>query len=400
MDGAQDSSGYAYLPDELLATIMDDMPKTVKSAQKLTSLDDNDVAVGKEQLVSQNLISKLDTSDYTNSLVAVDGGLVVEKMTGMDLLLALAVGVEGLSEDTQNEWGRENRQYISWQTALPHHEANTRLAQGIMFLMELSVLAGSKHEIRIMDGSHMTPVMKINSMLSAKDEGADVDYIEALKDFLKTKYNKIIPDIPDIIKTVFSDDKVIASTKYSSSRDIIDTYLNNLKLQIDDKTFFTKVLGENEYLVPQPVGLSEREDYLWGQLHIIYNLDIPDISKAHFEQLLMDAIAPIKTHDKYGNRKKPDLYYTYFKPYENGPAYKFEIKKSVAQDTTRLKKILNSIKRQVVFPEIIEPYPQFLVDLVAKSVASGMYAIKEAILLDTDLSDNKNSFHMLRNYRT
>lgn len=400
MNDSSTTSGYAYLPDELLATIMQDMPATVEAASRLTGLDDGDVATGRDILKSNQLLAVLTSDDYTDSLVAVDGGLVVEKMTGMDLLLALAVGVEGLSEDPSTEWGKAKRQYISWQSALPHHEANARLIQGIMFLMELSVLAGSEHEIRIMDGSHLTPVMKLNSMLSAKDEGAGEDYIKALKEFLKTKYNKVIPDIPDIVKTVFKDDRVIASTKYSSSRDIIEFYLHGLGLQIDDKTFFTKALKEKEYLVPQPVGLSDREHELWGQLHINYNLIIQDVDNTHFERLMAEAISPLKTRSEQGDRKEPDLYYTYFKPYEEGPAYRFEIKKSLALDGARLEKVLNSIRRQIIFPEIIEPYPQYLVDLVAKSVAGGMYAIKEAIILSTDMSDGKNDMHMLRNYRT
>jgi len=399
MDNSSDT-GYAYLPDELLATIMEDMPATVESATKLTGLDNTDITAGRELLQNQALINVLDTGDYTNSLIAVDGGLVVEKMTAMDLLLALAVGVEGLSEDPSTKWGKSNRQYISWQAALPHHEANARLTQGIMFLMEMSVLAGSEHEIRIMDGSHLTPVMKLNSMLSARDEGAGEEYIKALKEFLKTKYDKIIPDIPDIVRSVFEDDRIIASTKYSSSRDVIDYYLNDLNLQIDDKTFFTKALHESEYLLPQPVGLSKREDELWGQLHINYNLVIEGVDKPHFEKLMSDAIAPLKTRNEMKERQESNLYYTYFKPYENGPAYRFEIKKSLAKDVPRLTKVLNSIKRQVVFPEIIEPYPQYLVDLVAKSVAGGMYAIKEAIILSTDMSDGKNNIHMLRSYRT
>jgi hypothetical protein len=402
MDNTSETSSYAYLPDELLATIMEDMPSTVEQASKMIGLDNTDAAQAIEILKQKNLIRTLESVDFTGSLVAVDGGLVVEKMTGMDILLSLAVGVEGLSEDNKTDWGKDRNQYISWQAALPHHEANARLAQGIMFLMELSVLAGSDHEIRIMDGSHLTPVMKLNSMLSARDEGAGVEYIEALKQFLKSKYNKIIPDIPEIVKKVFLDDRIIASTKYSSSRDIVDFYLKDVGLQVDDKTLFTHILSENEYLTPQPVGLSPREYDLWGQLHIIYNLDIPDVNKSEFDQLLEEAIQPIKTKDSSGHKKEngPDLFYTYFKPYGAGPAYKFEIKRSIAEDQQKLEKVLNSIKRQIIFPEIIEPYPQFLVDLVAKSVAGGMHAIKEAVLLSTDLSADEGNFNMLRNYRT
>jgi hypothetical protein len=53
-----------------------------------------------------------------------------------------------------------------------------------------------------------------------------------------------------------------------------------------------------------------------------------------------------------------------------------------------------------VFPEIREPFPQYLVDLMAKSISGGMFAIKEAIRLSLDLKIDKGKFNLLFNYRT
>lgn len=399
-DTSAQSPTYAHLPEELLASIMQQVPETVERVNSMFNVDDQSIASGIDTLRSKDLIRKISSSDSTDSLVAVDGGLVLEKMTGMDLLLSLAVGVEGLSEDKKIDWGSDKNQYISWQWALPHHVANSSLAQGIMFLMEMSVLSGSKHEIRIMDGSHLTSVIKLNSMLSAKDDGAGVDYIEALKQFLKRTYEKVIPDIPNILRDAYANECIVGAVKYSSSTDVIDYYLDGSGIRIDDKTFFGLGLNENEYLAPQPVGRSPKEDNLWGQLHIKYNLDIEGVEKAEFDRLLEEAIQPLKTRDLNQHLKEPDLFYTFYKPFEDGPAYKLEIKRPVAMDKARLEKALNSIRKQVVFPEIIEPYPQFLVDLVAKSVAGGMYAIKEAILLSPNTDVTNGKFNLLRSYRT
>lgn len=125
-----------------------------------------------------------------------------------------------------------------WQTALSHDEANARLGQGVMFLMELSVLASAEHDIRIMDGAHFTSILKINSMLSAKDDSIGEEYAQALRDFLQETYKKIIPDIPDIIKAAFNDDRIIALAKYSSSRDIIDVFLSKYKKKLMTKHSF------------------------------------------------------------------------------------------------------------------------------------------------------------------
>src|SRR4030095_15440761 len=98
--------------------------------------------------------------------------------------------------------------------------------------------------------------------------------------------------------------------------------------------------------------------------------------------------------------KNSELYFTYYKPYQDGPAYRIEIKKSLALDSAKLKRCLLSIKKQIVFPEIREPFPQYLVDLMAKNVAGGLFAIQEAIRLSPALKLDKGKFNLLFNYRT
>ncbi len=393
---------YAYLPDELLAKILDNVPVTVEKMNKMFDIQDEPIQAAIRELRDTGKIAILKTDIFSNSLVAVDGSIIIEKMTGSDLLLAVAVGVEGLTEDTDKGWEEGKNQYYQWQTALSHNEANARLGQGIMFLMELSVLAGASHEIRIMDGTHFTPLLKINSMLSAnEDENTSAqEYANALREFLKETYEKIIPDIPEIIKAAFNDEKIIALAKYSSSRDVLDAFLAQHAVKVDDRTFFSLSLAEDEYLKPLPVGQSQDErERIWDDLHIRCNLNIPE--KNDLNEALKKAINPLRTKDVFTLKKKEsEIYFTYFKPYQDGPAYRIEMKKALALDQKRLETCLLSLKKQIVFPEIREPYPQFLVDLMAKSISGGMFAIQEAIKLSEDLKIDKGKFNLLFNYRT
>lgn len=395
------SPNYAHLPDELLSKILGQVPETVNKVNAMFNVDDEPVRLAMESLRQRQMISTLPDGNISQSVIAVDGSVIVEKMSSYDLLLALAVGVEGLTSDGETEWGGDRNQYYQWQTAIPHGEANARLSQGIMFLMELSVLANAGHEIRIMDGAHFSSIIKINGMLSAKDENADENYADALRKFLSDTYSKIIPDIPEIIHSAFNDDKIISFAKYSSSKDIINRYLNDYSINLDDKTFFTLALNEGEYMKPLPVGQSEEEkEKIWNDLHIKCNLDLPDVDLNQLNAELQQAILPLRTRDLRGQSKDSELYFMYYKPFEDAPAYKIEIKKSLALDTQRLEMYLRSIKNQVVFPQIREPYPQYLVDLMAKSIATGMFAIKEAIMLSPDLKIDKGKINLLMHYRT
>lgn len=398
-DNNTPSRHYAHLPDELLGKILDNVPKTVEKMNKLFVIKEEPIKNGMNSLREKGMTRKLSTNKYSESLIAVDGGVILEKMTGTDLLLAVAVGVEGLSEDKTKEWGEGKNQYYQWQTVLPHGEANARLAQGVMFLMELSVLASCEHEVRIMDGTHFTSILKINSMLSAKDENAGHEYTQALRDFLKETYAKIIPDIPNIIIAAFNNPNIIALAKYSSSTDINDALLKEFEIGLDDKTFFTLALEEDEYLIPLTVGQSKEErERTWNDLHIKCNLDIPE--NAQLNAALEEAIMPIKTKDKNRGEKESSLYYSYYKPYQDGPAYRIELKKELAQNKQKLEEFLLGLKKQTIFPEIIEPYPQYVVDLMAKSISTGMFAIQEAIKLSPDLKIDRGKFNLLLGYRT
>lgn len=399
----QNSSGnYAHLPEELLGKILENVPNTVNKMNGLFDIQDEPIKAGMEDLRQRGMIVKLSGTDFSNSLMAADGGMILEKMTGTDIILAVAVGVEGLTEDGTQKWGAGKNQFYQWQTVLPHDEANARLVQGVMFLMELSVLANADHEIRIMDGTHFTPIIKINSLLSADGEKIGPVYTDALKEFLRVTYKKIIPDIPDIIKAAFNDDKIIALAKYSSSRDVIDAFLTKHNIHVDDKTFFSLALGADEYLTPLSVGQSEEERRkTWDDLRINSHLELPPPEQEALNKALIEAINPMRTKDRRtGKQKASEIFYTYYKPFEDGPAYKIEIKKGLAEDHKRLERYLLSIKKQIVFPEIREPYPQYLVDLMAKSVAGGMFAIQEAIRLSPDLKLDKGKFNLLFNYRT
>jgi hypothetical protein len=396
---ANESKKYAYLPEDLILKMLEQAPQTAKKISELVNIDEAVVKKAREVLDSKGVILVNDGKDFTDSLIAVDGAQIVEKKTSSDILMSLAVGVEGLKEKESVTWSSEGHQYYQWQTVLPHHEANPRLAQGIMFLMELSVLARANQAIRIMDGTHLTMILKLNSLLSAHDdELADQSYVAALEDFLKDQYEKIIPDIPDIIRDAFSDSSIIGMAKYSSSREIVDSLLKELAIIMDDKIFLTFLLKEDEFTKPLSVGQGTKEKEDWKQIHIRSNLPIKSLDDKMTKELnerLEASISPFKI----GSGKDSRLYFTFYRPFGEGPVYRIELKEELAADVARLKKFLTSIKRQIVFPEIREPYPQYLADVIAKNISFGMNAVEQAIYNDPSISNSKN-FDLIFPYRT
>ena len=388
---------YAYLPEDLLLQMLEKTPATAKQLATSIELNEGQTDLARNMLEEMDFIRICPDGEYTSSIMAADGANIIEHKTSADILLAIAVGVDGLSGSDSVAWPAEARQYQQWQAVLPHHVANPRLSQGIMFLMELSILAENDREIRIMDGSHLTTILKLNSLLSANDQdAADRPYVKSLSDFLHENYKKVIPDIPDIIHNAFSNDAVIGLTKYSSSREIIDTLLNELKIKADDKMFMSIVLNEDEYTKPLSVGQSKKDRDMWKKIHMICNLDIEGVdNKTELNPLLENAITPFKITDDHNS----ELYFCYYKPNSYSSAFRFEIKRELAVDTKRLEKFFRSLKRQIISSEIREPYPQYLADVVAKNISFGMEAVNHAISNDPVLNQQKN-FDLIFPYRT
>ncbi len=391
-----DKKPYAYLPEDLLLQMLEKAPQTAKQLANAIEVNESQVEKARSLLKDKDFIISCSGGDVTESIMATDGANIIEHKASADIVLAIAVGVDGLSKESSTHWPEGSRQYQQWQDALPHHVANSRLAQGVMFLMELSILAETDRKIRIMDGSHITAILKLNSLLSANDEDrADKPYVKALSRFLSENYDKVIPDIPDIIASAFSDKSIISLTKYSSSREIIDSQLQTLEIVADDKVFMSTLLEENEYTKPVSVGQSAKDKKMWEDFHIKCNLPVDGVNNSELENRLEDAIAPFKiTEDHESN-----LFFCYYKPLKHTMAHRVELKKSLAESKKDLEFFLRSLKKQIIFPEIREPYPQFLADIIAKNIYFGMEAVNQAIFNNKLLHSQKN-FDFVLPYRT
>ena len=186
-----EQKSYAYLPEDLLTQMLEQAPQTAKQLAEMIKINDNEVIESRQKLEDNHLIEVCSEGDFSSSIMASDGANIVERKESADIILAIAVGVDGLSKKDSTLWPQRSNQYQQWQSILPHHVANARLSQGIMFLMELNILTGTDREIRIMDGSHVTMILKLNSLLSANDQdAADKPYVNALSKFLKTVIKK------------------------------------------------------------------------------------------------------------------------------------------------------------------------------------------------------------------
>ena len=380
MDNSQQR--YAYLPDDLLNQVIDKASGTIKQIKSKAIIKQDQLGKARELMKARGLILKVpqDIQDK-QSIMAADGACLVEHKAVADILLIIAAGVDGLAEKDNKQWPADAKQYQQWQAVLSHGAANERLAHGLMLLMELAILTASDRAIKMMDGSHITPLFKLDSMLNISEQETSDDYIQALQGFFQEYDYQVISDIPDMIDQAVTDPHIISIAKYSSACDLTETILKKIRLNTTDKVALSQILQANEYTRPFPVGNTNRSKVAWDQVSINCKLDL-SVDNQTFNKKLEQAISVIKS-------AKQRLHFCYYKPNEYSDAYRIEIKPQLATDQDRLEACLFNIKEQIVSAEIREPYPQYMADLIVKNVYFAMQAVNIAIYNDHDLSNQQ-----------
>ena len=361
--------GYARLPEDFLRDLLEGADGVVDAVVDLLVpvLDARDRL--RQGLIDLGLIRTFHGIE-PSSIAGVDGGFVVERTSAIDLSLVVAVGVEGLGPST-TLW--DSTQYEWWTNVTRHEVDADRLARGVMVASEIAILGNAPHRFRILDGSHLTLVIQLNSALSSESHEIRAE--------ARRVWERL--DTADGLMNACSDLEVVAMPKFDSSQTIakrLEAHLG-LSLQADDKYLMGLVLEEGELLVPQKVP----EDP-WRTLHFSAGSD----SERDIEEAFTAAIVPLKERR---------LMFTYFKPTSNSPAFRLEIKPEQGENELNL--LCSTLSNQITGPFVHEPYPQYLADVMAKSVGLGISALQTAVQLGlSDIGRPEISETLIRSYRT
>ena len=369
MTSNENREGYARLPEDLLRDLLEGAGNVVDEVVSLLTpvLDSRHHL--RRGLLDLGLIRTFEDLD-PSSIAGVDGGFVVERTSAVDLSLVVAVGVEGLGPTT-TIW--DSTQYAWWTNVALHDVDADRLARGMMVASEIAILAAAPHRFCILDGSHLTLVIQLNSALSSQSR-----HVREEARRVWTRLNTATS-----LTTVCSSPNIVAMPKYDSSQTIASRLEERLALPIsgDDKYLMGLVLEPGELLIPQQVP----EDP-WQSLHFNAGSE----SEKDIADSFTDAILPLK------ERK---LMFTYFKPDALSPAFRLEFKSDPEQVDLDL--LCSTLSSQITGPFVREPYPQYLADVMAKSVGLGISALQTAVQLGlSSIGRPEISEMLVRSYRT
>ncbi|RIT40452.1 Uncharacterised protein [Mycobacteroides abscessus subsp. abscessus] len=370
-----DAAAYARLPEDLLADLLAGTPQIAGEVNDLLgpALQQRDRL--REAAEDLDLIATAPIAER-GTLCAVDGGFAVERTIAVDIAMAVAVGVEGLAPAGVGcQW--THNQYKSFHRVLLHDLDNERLVRAAMVAHELKVLAAAPHNVRIYDGSHLTPIIQLNSGLTARNK--------TVNNLVVTVANDV--DLLKVFDDFATNPACIAMPKYDSTHALADELSHAIKLPIpgDDKYLTSVILRGGEYTVPRQISGDP-----WRQLHIT-----PRPGSAAAESGLADDL-----DEKIEPLRTGKLLYLYWRPTDTSPTYRLEIKPGLAKDTHALGVVFATLADQITGPFVREPYPQYLADVMAKSVGLGLSALRAAAHLSLTHSNPELAPMLVHSYRT
>jgi NurA domain len=360
---------------EIPASMMEKMLD--KTGEIGTIINDSIISIRKNKdkfrLKLQDLIKNdNNTNEYFDfTTCGIDGAYVVERLLGTDLLFSCALVTEGLFSKLQKEYSPANYKVFVYPEK--HDLENALLARAIMLQMEIKLAASAPYDIVYMDGSLTTALIhmyKAVNVIKDNDSFVSRKIKEYFEEFL-ISYKKIL--LGEI------DDRIwIGIPKYTSRNDVGKKL--DLPEAYDDRAILTIILEPGEYTKPD---LFTEED-AW-HTNLPYQNDI-------LENLMGDVI--------FGIRK---LYVMYYKPYNWSPAIRIEMPFYIAENKNKLEILLQNLKHQCAIPSILEPYPLYMADRIAKQISPAIPAYKQIIvnqLINEPDQNESDILFMMHSYRT
>ena len=301
------------------------------------------------------------------SVAAVDGSLVPKRLASFDLNSAAALAVDGIGFDS-DENGPRYDIAIHPTKPLPF---GREVTYALMFCMEYNIASKETNtrKLVMLDGAFSTGLIAISkALISAKNH-----YDELHNDF----FDRWAPNTMRSVPEIMSSNRVIAMPKRSSANEFASQtrLFDSREIDTNGRSTASLILDANEY--SGPFSFDTRTTQTWPS-------DIfPEFGKE--VRALYEGLQVI-----------------YFKPHPWSHAYRVEMPRIIGGDEQRLHSVLDTIKRQCTNPAMMEPYPLYVADRFAKSLAKGANALLDAVRRDViaKSEDPEIAYAMLNAYRT
>ena len=357
MPGGQ--APFTDLPAALVEEVLHETTTVVESLLTSFQRVRQDREMLPKQLVDSGLVITDSSLGYPPmpTTCAADGSYAIERLLSTDLAAATAVAVEGLTPPSEKRhW--EQPHHSTFVAAEPHDEGTATVLRAVMLGEELRLVTAAPHDLVMLDGTFTLPIIYFNQAFGKASQSDQLHCSQRLVQDGLTYLEAYLT----ILRAERSDKHFVALPKYSTRREI------GRKLawpqNYDDRGMLTMLLSPGELTKPLRFEHPRnREGNTTWHLNVP---GFPDESKQQARKLaddIVSALGPLRVF--------------YYKPQQWLPAMRIEVAASVSSNSHRMATVVQGIKHQTATASMLEPYPIYLADRMAKALARALPAFRQ-----------------------
>jgi hypothetical protein len=351
------------LPEALVSDVLGEMDECADFAGGVL-----DATEGLREEVRNDLEDEINTLDKGGptyeTVCSVDGSFTSIDGTGVTVGICSAVSAGEEFYYNKEVFPASASQHMS--TAL----------QGISTMLEMQTAVESDEEMVIYDGSFVSALVNLNQLLQRREQEPDDGLWDAVDPLLKKLFHEEHYFLGALKQSVF-----IASPKRSPSSHFLEENYPEQVNRFSDRAFFSGVLEEGEYFLTH----RTEQERSGGTNYARGSPFVDDEVTRRVEDMF----------DEEG------FVVCFYKPYEWTRAYRMEIPKS-PETIGNYEKIMRTYGEQIIDPSIVEPYPQWLADAMAKKISELSEMMKDGIQnkLSSEGYEPEEVNALLQGYRT
>ncbi|MFW9873969.1 MAG: DNA double-strand break repair nuclease NurA [Candidatus Thorarchaeota archaeon] len=371
----QSENPFNELPEAL---VVDMLSQCDSIGLKLTKSFQNLYEIRKDirnQLKEKDLLKKdsdiMLTPTYPTSC-AVDGSFSIDKLLSTDIVAAAGVAVEGLAPPTEvRHWPRPR--HDSQIFTINHSNSTNYITSAIMMCMELSLAVKAPHNVVFFDGSFVTPLVYMNQAFNTYERAP-----EELKEDFSKRLKLALAAYMKAILSKKTDQIYVAVPKYTTRQEITHNILH-MNSDYEDRSLLSFILKPGEVVGPTKVQM------ITGDWRV--------------ENAPSDSTSLVKKVIQY----LENLCILYYRPYDHLPALRLELSPDVINNPNRFSVLLESVKSQCSVPGLLEPFPLYLADRMAKHLRTALPAVRKTATQEMSLKwsgSYSDLYFAMHGYRT
>lgn len=307
-------------------------------------------------------LDKVET--YPETMCAIDGASVNEKMYAADLLVAVAATAE--AQIAQQSLGN---QVAQWADVLRRQPGTEALVEAARHCLELYVAAQAEHQIRVLDGAYMTPFIALDKGLSASNPYIRERTAEMILGKWETGTSLRSLLSPGSGRTVLSIPKSESSTLYAQRF----TKKYETELSVGDRFLAAQLLSPGEMFAPRSL----------DELRALNTRNVEGSPAVQKAAELIDSIHREVSAAVSESRART----TYFKPHglaTESTVVRFEYfvdsDAKDPRDSRLAARYAAMLSAETPAPHMMEPFCLWAVDRQVKNISSGASALREALV--------------------